>query len=49
MSYECGEEPEGSSWIQFNPRFYVIALVFYCLMWKWLSFFPGLPFSGRKP
>ena len=27
-SYECGEEPEGNSWIQFNPRFYVIALVF---------------------
>lgn len=27
-SYECGEEPKGSSWIQFNSRFYVIALVF---------------------
>lgn len=27
-SYECGEEPQGSSWIQFNSRFYVIALVF---------------------
>jgi len=27
-SYECGEEPTGSSWIQFNSRFYVIALVF---------------------
>jgi len=26
--YECGEEPIGQSWIQFNPRFYVIALVF---------------------
>ncbi|HEX9636720.1 MAG TPA: NADH-quinone oxidoreductase subunit A, partial [Acidobacteriota bacterium] len=26
--YECGEEPVGQSWIQFNPRFYVIALVF---------------------
>lgn len=27
-TYECGEIPEGQSWIQFNIRFYVIALVF---------------------
>ncbi|MFQ5676143.1 MAG: NADH-quinone oxidoreductase subunit A [bacterium] len=27
-TYECGELPEGQSWIQFNIRFYVIALVF---------------------
>lgn len=27
-SNECGEEPKGSSRIQFNSRFYVIALVF---------------------
>lgn len=27
-TYECGELPVGSSWIQFNIRFYVIALVF---------------------
>lgn len=27
-TYECGEEPEGSARIQFNSRFYVIALVF---------------------
>lgn len=26
--YECGEEPVGGSWIQFNIRFYVIALDF---------------------
>lgn len=26
--YECGELPEGNSWIQFNIRFYVVALVF---------------------
>ncbi len=25
-TYECGEEPEGSAWVQFNIRFYVIAL-----------------------
>ena len=27
-TYECGENPQGSAWIQFNIRFYVIALVF---------------------
>ena len=27
-NYECGEEPEGSAWVQFNIRFYVIALIF---------------------
>lgn len=26
--YECGEEPVGGAWIQFNIRFYVIALIF---------------------
>ncbi len=26
--YECGEEVEGSPWIQFNVRFYLIALFF---------------------
>jgi len=28
ISYECGEDPTGSAWIQFNIRFYVIALIF---------------------
>jgi len=27
-TYECGELPVGESWIQFNIRFYVIALAF---------------------
>ncbi len=26
--YECGEDPIGSPWIQFNIRFYVVALIF---------------------
>jgi NADH-quinone oxidoreductase subunit A len=26
--YECGELPIGSAWFNFNPRFYLIALVF---------------------
>ena len=28
ISYECGEIPEGSAWVRFNIRFYVIALIF---------------------
>jgi NADH-quinone oxidoreductase subunit A len=28
MTYECGERPIGGAWINFNPRFYIIALVF---------------------
>jgi len=27
-TYECGEEPDGDAWIQFHPRYYVVALVF---------------------
>ena len=27
-TYECGEETVGNSWVQFNMRFYVIALLF---------------------
>jgi NADH-quinone oxidoreductase subunit A len=27
-TYECGERPVGQAWFNFNPRFYLIALVF---------------------
>lgn len=27
-TYECGEAPIGLAWFNFNPRFYVIALIF---------------------
>ena len=27
-SYECGETAMGSGWFNFNPRFYVVGLVF---------------------
>ncbi|MBA4145778.1 MAG: NADH-quinone oxidoreductase subunit A, partial [Cytophaga sp.] len=27
-TYESGEEPQGVAWIQFNIRFYIIALIF---------------------
>jgi NADH-quinone oxidoreductase subunit A len=26
--YECGERPVGAAWFNFNPRFYLVALVF---------------------
>jgi len=28
QTYECGEVVDGSAWLQFNIRFYVIALIF---------------------
>jgi NADH-quinone oxidoreductase subunit A len=28
MPYECGENPVGPGWVQFNIRFYVFALIF---------------------
>ncbi len=28
ITYECGEDPVGQSWIRFNNRFYIVALVF---------------------
>ena len=34
-NYECGEEPEGSAWVQFNIRFYVIALIFLSSSFEW--------------
>lgn len=27
-TYECGEEPIGDAWIQFNVRYYLVALLF---------------------
>jgi NADH-quinone oxidoreductase subunit A len=27
-TYECGERPIGEAWVQFNPRFYLVALIF---------------------
>jgi NADH-quinone oxidoreductase subunit A len=26
--YECGERPIGQAWFNFNPRFYIVALIF---------------------
>ena len=51
-SYECGEIPEGSAWVKFNVRFYVIALIFIIFdvevifLFPWAVVFKGLSESG---
>ena len=39
-TYECGEEAEGSAWVQFNIRYYVIALIFIIFDVEVLFLFP---------
>ena len=52
MSYECGEVPEGSAWVKFNVRFYVIALIFIIFdvevifLFPWAVIFQELSSSG---
>lgn len=46
-TYECGEEAIGSSWIAFNPRFYVIALVFLLFDVEMIFIFPWATVFGR--
>src|SRR5476651_2297092 len=38
--YECGEKPVGSAWIQFDLRFYVVALLFVIFDVEIVFFFP---------
>jgi len=40
IPYECGELPQGQAWIQFNNRFYVIALIFLIFDVEILFMFP---------
>lgn len=39
-TYECGEEAIGTSWVQFNMRFYVMGLVFLIFDVELLLLFP---------
>lgn len=47
-TYECGEDPVGNAWIQFNNRFYVIALMFLIfevevvLLFPWATVFKSM-------
>ncbi|MGI4022588.1 MAG: NADH-quinone oxidoreductase subunit A [Janthinobacterium lividum] len=45
-SYECGEEPTGSSWVQLNSRFYVIALIFLLFDVEMVFIFPWATVFG---
>ncbi|WP_320687713.1 NADH-quinone oxidoreductase subunit A [Gemmata algarum] len=38
--YECGEQPVGSAWVQFDLRFYVVALLFVIFDVELAFFFP---------
>ncbi len=46
-AYECGEAPVGPGWVQFNLRFYVVALIFLvfdveiALFYPWAVVFGG--------
>ncbi len=46
-TYECGEDAIGSSWIPFNSRFYVIALVFLLFDVELIFIFPWATVFGR--
>lgn len=45
-TYECGEIAQGSSWIQFNSKFYVIALVFLLFDVEMAFIFPWTTIFG---
>ncbi len=45
--YECGEEPVGSAWIQFDLRFYVVALLFVIFDVEIAFFFPWAVIFGE--
>src|SRR4051812_22077359 len=44
--YECGEPPVGSSWVQFDLRFYVVALLFVVFDVEMAFFFPWATVFG---
>ena len=46
--YECGEKAEGSSWIQFDLRFYVVALLFVIFDVELAFFFPWAVVFGSS-
>lgn len=45
-TYECGEQTTGSAWVQINPRFYVIALVFLLFDVELIFVFPWATVFG---
>src|ERR1700739_3510608 len=45
--YECGEPTIGSAWIQFDLRYYVVALLFVIFDVEVAFFFPGAVVFGQ--
>ncbi len=51
-TYECGEPTIGASWVQFDLRFYTVALVFIvfdveiALLWPWAAVFKEMGEDG---
>src|SRR5258708_1375313 len=45
--YECGEKPVGTAWIQFDLRFYVVALLFVIFDVEIAFFFPWAVVFGK--
>ncbi|CAN5301134.1 NADH-quinone oxidoreductase subunit A [soil metagenome] len=47
-TYECGEDPTGTAWGQFNVRFYVIALIFILFEVELIFLFPWATVFGQR-
>jgi len=47
QAYECGEPPVGSSFVQFDLRFYVVALLFLVFEVELAFFFPPAVVFGK--
>ena len=45
--YECGEQPIGTAWVQFDLRFYVVALLFIIFDVEVVFFFPWAVVFGN--
>jgi NADH-quinone oxidoreductase subunit A len=48
-TYECGEVPIGNSWVQFDLRFYIIALVYLVFDVEVALFYPWAVAYGANP
>lgn len=52
LTYECGENPEGTPWVKFNIRFFVVALIFLIfdvevvLLFPWALTYKSFGFYG---
>ena len=47
-TYESGEEAVGNAWAMFNPRFYIIALIFLLFEVELVFMFPWATVFGNK-